>query len=71
MAAIKKITTNPKPTLVHVGKHFIDPNDVSIIRHTKGDLFVIELKGKSDSSYPLWVREDDLPALLESFSIIG
>jgi hypothetical protein len=62
----------PKPRLIRVGKHLIDPNDVAAIVKAgeKKGLFIILLKSQPNAEYPMWVMESELGTLLEQFEIV-
>lgn len=62
-----------KPTLVIVGEHMIDPNDVSCIKkvRSKDDLYVINLKSQPNMEFPLWANSDEIEELIKHFNIVG
>ncbi len=60
-----------KPTLIAVGNHMVDPNDVSCItRINSKDLYVVRLKSQPNMEYPIWVKRSEIDALIEHFNII-
>jgi hypothetical protein len=60
-----------KPILIAVGNHMIDPNDVACITRINGkDLYVVRLKSQPNMEYPIWVRKNEIDALIEHFNII-
>lgn len=62
-----------KPTLVIVGEHMIDPNDVSCIKkvRSKDDLYVINLKSQPNMEFPLWANAAEVEELMKHFNIVG
>lgn len=76
---------NTKPILVRVGKHFINPEDVTRISRVtvRGNpdfddeeslsskvLYVVEFKSNPNPNYTCWVEKKDIGILLEQFNII-
>lgn len=63
---------NQKPTLVQVGKSFVDPNDIAAIVKvsSKKKLYVIRLKSQPNPEYPFWAEEKEIELLMGSFNII-
>lgn len=59
-----------KPTLVQVGRSFVDPTDVAAIVKVKRRLYVVRLKSQPNAEYPLWVEEKYIQKLMEQFKII-
>lgn len=60
-----------KPTLIKIGKHYLDPNNVAGIKQAKDGLYIIMLKTEPEPQYPLWLSERDLHKALDFFDIIG
>lgn len=67
----RKVNAN-LPTLVMVGKHLIDPNDVACISKitSKSNLYVVRLKSQPNMEYPIWVEGDALAPLLTRYNIV-
>jgi hypothetical protein len=64
------IAPNPLPTLVKVGRNYIDPNDVSSICSVKdGTLYIVKLKSNPEAQYPLWAKPMEIQALLKYMDI--
>lgn len=60
-----------KPTLVSVGNHLIDPNDVACITKVNSkDLYVVRLKSQPNMEFPIWVNKNQISALTNQFNII-
>lgn len=59
-----------KPTLVKVGKHLIDPNDVVAISQVKSHLFIVKLRSNPNPAFPIWVEEKEIGPLLDFFNIV-
>jgi hypothetical protein len=66
-----------KPVLIHVGKHFINPNNVSAIRAVKVsdrdeivNLYVIDFISNPNPEYTCWIEKKDIGILLDQFEII-
>lgn len=69
--ATKKNTKKKLPTLIKVGNHLIDPNDVACISKIKGrDLYVVRLKSQPNMEYPIWVNKVGISALTSHFEVI-
>jgi hypothetical protein len=60
-----------KHTLVKIGRHYIDPNDVMGIKCAKDGLYIIVLRSDPEPRYPLWLKERDFEHAKEHFNIIG
>lgn len=58
-----------KPSLVKVGDHLIDILDVACISKTRTGLYVVRLKSQPNMEFPIWVRKNQITALLEHFDI--
>jgi hypothetical protein len=79
----KKATV--KPTLVKIGYHYIDPNDVASITkcrkkvideetgeefERKEQLYVVKLKSNPNPEFPIWVvGQTQIQKLLDYFDI--
>jgi len=59
-----------KPSLIKVGQHYLDPNDVAGIKHCKEDLYIVKLKSEPNPEFPLWMRTNSIEKLLKHFNII-
>jgi len=61
-----------KKTLIKVGEHMIDPEDVACITKVKSkDLYVVRLKSQPNMEYPIWVGRNQINALVENFNIVS
>ncbi len=59
-----------KLTLVKVGQHYIDPNDVACITKVQSkNLYIVRLKSQPNMEFPIWVNGERIAALLERFDI--
>ena len=69
--AKKTIAKLLRPTLIAVGNHMIDPNDVACISKVQnGRLYVVRLKSQPNMEYPIWVGKHQIEALVAHFNII-
>ena len=60
-----------KPTLVKLGDHFLDPNDVAGFKQAKKGLFIIRLRSEPNPDFPLWISEREVECALQYFNIVG
>jgi hypothetical protein len=60
-----------KPTLVKIGKHYLDPANVAGIKEAKDGLYIILLHSEPKPEYPLWLSEKSLDKAKQYFNIIG
>lgn len=60
-----------KPTLVHIGKHYVAPDNVAGFKRVRDGLYILQLRNSPEPEYPLWVDEDDMLEALSHFNIIG
>lgn len=68
--ATKKIDLN-KQTLIKVGNHLINPNEVRSISEVKKNLYIIRFCNENNPQYATWVdNEKDIAVLLRHFNII-
>lgn len=61
----------PKPTLVKIGEHYVDPKDVSGFKRAKKGLYILLLKSEPEPQFPLWVSYSELVDALEYFDVQG
>lgn len=61
---------NKKPTLIAVGNHMIDPNDVACVSKVKSDLYIVRLKSQPNMEYPIWVKKHQINSLLSHMNIV-
>lgn len=67
----KRMIKKNRPTLIHVGQHLVDPNDVACITRIKGkSLYVVRLKSQPNMEYPIWVNKNEIGALIQQFNIV-
>lgn len=59
-----------KPILLKVGKHYINPDDVSAIKEAKRGLYIVKLKSEPNAEWPIWVVGSDVEDLLAFFNIV-
>jgi len=68
---MERKTRKKKPTLISVGNHLIDPNDVACITKVQSkDLYVVRLRSQPNMEYPIWVSGKQISALTNQFNII-
>lgn len=61
----------PKPNLVKIGDHYVDPNLVACFKQAKKGLYIMQLKNEEERQYPLWVSEKEVEAALKFFDVKG
>ena len=61
--------TDNRPTLIKVGKTFVNPNDVSAVIATRRGLYIVKMISTPDPQFPIWVKSKDILDLLEHFNI--
>lgn len=59
-----------KPTLIQVGRHLININDIRCITQVRKDLYVVKFFSEANPEYPCWVEKKHIAALLEHFNIV-
>lgn len=63
-----------KPKLVKVGRHFINPADVSGIREvtTRNGtrMYIVDRISCPSPSFALWVEKEDISLLLHEFDLV-
>jgi hypothetical protein len=63
--------TQTKPTLVKIGKHYVNPENVTGIKQAKEGLYIIMLKDNPEPSFPLWLSGRALESAKKYFEILG
>lgn len=66
----KTVRSSNKKTLIKVGKHLIDPQDVAGISNVKNNLYVIRLFSAPNPTYATWATESEIGVLLKRFNIV-
>lgn len=69
---VNEVINNPiKPTLIQVGRHFINVEDVIGVKAVKkGTLFIVMLRSQPNPEYPLWAKPEEIEILMTHFNII-
>lgn len=65
----KKKNLNKK-TMVQVGDHLIDLNDVSSITKVRNGLYIIKFISNPNPTYACWVATKDITQLTKYFNVI-
>jgi len=66
-----KTKTQPKPTLVKIGKHYLEPTDIAGIKQAKQGLYIIILHSQPEPEFPLWLTEREFNQSKKYFNIVG
>lgn len=61
---------NKKQTLIKVGRHLINLQDIRCITQVRKDLYVVKFFSEPNPEYPCWVEGKHINSLLEHFDII-
>jgi hypothetical protein len=64
----KKI--HPKPKLIKIGDHFVDPNEVLGFKRANEELYILKLRSEPESIHPLWIKVEDMEKALKHFEVI-
>src|SRR4030095_461985 len=70
MAKKKSKHSSNKPTLLKVGKHYINPADVRSITEVRDGLYVVKFLSDPNPTYACWIEEEDIEFLLSHFNIL-
>ena len=66
----KIVKKTKKPILIKVGKHLINPLDVSGVTEVRKNLYIVKFFSEPSPRYACWVEGKDIGRLLEHFEIV-
>lgn len=67
--ATKKLPIK-KPTLIQCGEHYFPLSEIQGIRHAKGNLYILKIKGDESPVYPIWLKTHQVKEILTHFNVI-